>query len=267
MEKLSNPALRHNPFPDTKWGQADKPILIVDGTLYRIRQLNTPVSGDAAYVVGAGESDVALLGEWLDVENLQFYELRTSDLGPLTPMRRLRHLKIHWNTKLATLEAVANLRELETLVLEDTPKTKDLTPLIRLSRLETFQYSGGLWNKNQADSLAPLAALPKLQELTLWNVRVKEGGLKPLGQCKALRFLKVSNQFETADFAYLSVVLAQVKCEFFAPWVQVKTSTGADTMIVGKRKPFLNSTRDAQKIIGFEKAFRRLQAQFASSAR
>jgi hypothetical protein len=265
MQNLHHPALRFRPFPVTKWERTDKPILIVDGLLHRIRQLNERVSGDAAYVVGASEPDVAALGKLLDVEYLNFYELRADNLAPLGLMLRLRHLKIEWNTKLTSLEGLSNLRKLETLILENTPKTKDLAPLMLLTNLVAFQYSGGTWSKNHAESLAPLAALPKLQELVLMNLRIKEGGLRPLGQCKALQTLAVSNRFETADYAYLSVVLRHVECASFAPWVRVKTSFGPDTMITGKRKPLLNSTQDAKKIIKFEKAFHRLQTQFASN--
>ncbi|HEX4122382.1 MAG TPA: hypothetical protein VH619_17340 [Verrucomicrobiae bacterium] len=142
---------------------------------------------------------------------------------------------------------------------------QDLATGASLTELVAFQYSGGLWNKNQAESLAPLAALPKLQELVLMNLRVKEEGLRPLGECKTLQTLAASNQFETADYACLSVVLRHVKCEFFAPWTRVKSAFGGDTMIIGKRKPILSLTRDAEKIRDYEKAFRRLQAHFSSN--
>jgi hypothetical protein len=47
--------------------------------------------------------------------------------------------------------------------------------------------------------------------------------------------------------------------------VRVNHSDGKDTMITGRRKPFLNSKTDAAKISEYEVAFRQLQRQFESS--
>jgi len=264
MRLLNHPSLHHNPSPATQWGPADKPVLIVDGVPYGLRQLSEKVSGLSAYVVGARERDLPRLATFLDAEYLHFYELPANDLAALALIARLRHLKIHWNTKLETLDHIGSLGKLETLVLIDTPKIKDLSPLTRLAKLAALEFSGGIWNKNHAESLEPIAMIPGLEELVLTNLRVGEGGLRPLANCKALRRLGLSNQFETADYAFLSVTLRQVECDYFSPWVRVELPNGNDTMIIGKRK-FLNSKLDVEKIAAFEQQFRLLQAQFSTA--
>ncbi len=265
MQRLEHPSFRFNQWPDTKWGARDKPILIVDGTLHRIKSLSQTVSGQAAYVVGVGDRELPKLAAFLEVKFLHFYELRAVDLSSLSAIPHLRNLKIHWSTKLIALDAIGQLRGLESLVLVDVPKVRDLSPLEALSELAALEYSGGIWNPNHAVSLAPIASLPKLEELALTNLRVESGGLRPLGQCRSLKTLALSNQFDTEDYAYLSVALPQVQCQSFAPWVRVNHSDGKDTMITGRRKPFLNSKEDAAKIAAYEEAFRRLQRQFASN--
>jgi hypothetical protein len=265
MQRLQHPSLRFNPWPDTQWTATDKPVLIVDGAAHRIKALSRTVSGDAAYVVGVGDRELAKLAPLLDVRFLHFYELRAADLSPLSAIRNLAHLKIHWNTKLRELHAIGQLQNLETVALVDLPKVKDLSPLTALSELAALEYSGGIWNRQHAVSLDPIAALPKLEELALTNLRVESRGLRPLAQCRCLKTLVVSNQFETEDYAYLSVALPQVQCGSFAPWVRVEHPNGADTMITGRKKPFLNSKTEASRIASYEEAFRRLQAQFASS--
>jgi hypothetical protein len=265
MQRLEHPSLmRAIPWPDTKWTARDKPILIVDGELYPMRALSRTVSGNAAYVVGAGDREVSALGTLVDVEFLRFYELRAARLEPLSQIQRLRHLKIEWDTKLRELDAIAALENLETLIVIDTPKVRDLSPLKALTHLAALEYSGGIWNKQHADSLEPLASLPKLEELVLTNLRVQSGGLTPLARCRSLRTLRLSNQFDTEDYAFLSVALPQVQCDSFHPWVPVELSNGADTMITGRRKPFLNSSTDGARIAAYERAFRALQAKFAS---
>jgi hypothetical protein len=264
MGRLDHPSLTFNPWPDTKWTASDKPILIVDGVLHATKGLSQIVSGRAAYLVGMKDRDVATIAPLLDVEYLYFYELRAADLAPLARLPRLRNLKIEWNTRLTTLDAIGPLTGLETLILVDTPKVRDLSALTTLPNLAALEYSGGIWNKQRAISLEPLAELPKLEELTLTNLSVESGGLRPLARCRALKTLHLSNQFDTEDYAYLSVALPNVECQAFQPWMRVQHAGGADTMITGRRKPFLNSATDGDRIAAYEAAFRKLQTRFAA---
>jgi hypothetical protein len=266
MERLEHPSFKpgFEQWPDTKWTAEDKPILIVDGVLHPVKSLSQTISGQTGYVVGAGDRELPKLAEFLEVTFLHFYELRAADLSPLSEIQQLRNLKIDWNTKVDTLDAIGQLGNLESLALVNTPKIRDLSPLEALSKLVALEYSGGVWTPNRAVSLAPIASLPKLEELALWNLRVESGGLRSLGQCRSLKTLAVSNQFDTEDYAYLSVALPQVKCDYFAPWVRVDMGDGRDTCITGRRKPFLNSKVHTAKIAAHEEAFKQLQKRFAS---
>ncbi len=259
MELLKHPLLQFDPSPSTRWAPEDKPVVIVDGVLHYLKKMSDPITGSAAYVVGAGDKDLRKLVTQLQVEYLHFYELRAADLAPLTELHSVRYLKIHWNTKLKTLAEIGKLRALRALILVDTPKTVDLGPLINLTELTALEYSGGIWNRNRAKSLEPLTALPKLTELALVNLTVDNGGLRPLAGCTSLKSLSLSNQFETSDYAFLSIALPSLECTMLAPWVRVKLLDGCDTMIVGKRKPFLDSKKDSSKIAAYEAAFRHLQ--------
>lgn len=259
-------ALKVNTFSDVKWGPADKPILIADGRLIRINDLDTPLDVRSAYVVGVNQKSFQKLCRFFRSEILHFYEMHVNDLNALTNLRDLKQLAIRWNTKLVDISPLSHLRELRVLVLEDTPKVVELSPIIACTKLRAVEYSGGIWNRNTAASLTPLGHLPELEELVLTNIRVQEEGLKPLARCKKLRWLDVSNQFPTEDYAFLSVALPQVECSMFAPHIKLKQAIdGKDVMVVGSRKPFLSSTDDIDRIEKYEKAFARLRAKFASN--
>jgi hypothetical protein len=262
MKRLEQALFLSNPWPETKWTASDKPVLLVDGELHRTKSLSHGVTGEAAYGVGLGDRDLATLASRVDVERLHLYELRGTDLAVLARLPRLRHLKVHWSTKLTDLSGVATLTRLETLAVVDTPKVNDLAPLAGLEELRALEYSGGSWNKQRAKSLEPIASLPRLEELVLTNLGVESGGLRPLAGCGALRALTLSNQFETDDYAYLSVALPDVECAAFHPWIRASLPDGRDTMITGKRKPFLNSATDAARIAAYEETFRKLQRRF-----
>lgn len=83
--------------------------------------------------------------------------------------------------------------------------------------------------------------------------------------CRKLKELILSNQFSTEDFAYLSVNLPKTKCRMFAPYVPIDSDVlEEDVMVVGIRKPVLDSKRDIVRLKKYEEDFARLQAGFAA---
>ena len=255
-------ALMEMRFPEVEWSGEEKPVLIVDGRLVRLPDVGAGMRGEAAYAVGWNERTFPTLCRHLRVLRLQLYELRVADLGPLTQLRGLRELAITWDTKVTSLDPLAELADLEVLVLEDLPKVRSIEPLRSLTKLVALDYSGGIWNRSRALTLEPLADLPLLEELWLTNMRVDEGGLRPLAGCPSLRRLQVSNRFETADYAYLAAKRPDIECDHFAPWIAVGVA-GADRMVVGRRKPFLDSRKDGERITRYEQEFERLKQEFA----
>ena len=256
-------SLISHPWPLPRWDSKSKPVLVADGVLHSVPRLVEPVAAQHAYVVGLTDRWVSHLVRNLSTAALHFYEMRVTDLAPLSQVSGLRHLAIRWNTKVTSLEFLEAFSALETLVMEDTPKVTDLTPIAGLQNLRALEFSGGVWNKNRAHSLDPLAEVESLEELRLMNLKVEAGGLRPLSACKALRSLMVSNQFPTEDYAFLSARMPEVECSMFAPFVPLKSPIeGKDVMVVGRRKPLLNSSLDAERLARFEKRFRDLQAQF-----
>lgn len=257
-------ALKATAWPDASWDRAGGPVVVADGTPHRISEMDGPIEAEGAHVVGVNDRWFDRLCEFLRARTVHFYEMRVADIGPLPGITGLEHLAIRWNTKLVDLSPLADLGALRTLVLEDTPKVVDLTPLSALINLEALEYSGGIWNKNRARTLAPLANLPRLAELQLLNISVEEDGLRPLADCAGLRTLEVSNQFQTDDYAFLSVRAPHIECAMLAPYVLLSHPIeDKDVMVVGKRKPFLNSAEDAEKLTRYETKFRKLQDEFA----
>lgn len=252
---------RHEP----SWADNDLPVVLVDGKVHRIADIDTCLEGTAAYVVTINDKLMPKLCQSVRTQSIYFMEMRVKDLSPLAQLEGLSHLAIHWNTKAHDLAFLEHLTSLETLILDDTPKLNDLTPIGHLRQLSALAFSGGIWNKNRAGTLAPVGTLQHLRELELINVRIDAGGLRPLADCQSLRSLAVSNQFATEDYAYLSVRLPNVQCEHFAPYISLGRNAinGKDVMVVGKRKPFLHSDTDAKRLSGYVAKFRELQRQFA----
>lgn len=56
----------------------------------------------------------------------------------------------------------------------------------------------------------------------------------------------------------------QTKCDYFHPYVNLGDHPidGKDIMVIGKRKPFLNSTKDIEKLQRYEKQFKVFQKKY-----
>jgi hypothetical protein len=158
--------LRMNPWLDAHWDVADKPVMLVDGVIRRIREIGSPITGKAAYVVGVNQEGLYRICQHVNVRSLSFYEMRAADLSPLASISGLRDLAIRWNTKVRDIGPLQQLTLLEVLVLEDVPKVPDLSALTSLHSLRLLEFSGGIWTKNRVTTLAPLAICNDLNNCT-----------------------------------------------------------------------------------------------------
>jgi len=252
--------LMGNPWPYVKWAEMNKPAIIVDGELYSLNDLEKrSVEGDLAYVVGSNDKNIELICSRLSPVLIHFYEMRVSDLAALNSLKRLTHLAIRWNTKVKDLSPISTHKNLNTLIIEDTPKISSIAPLSKLDNLKYLDYSGGIWNKNTADSLEPISELQYLEFLVLNNIKVEDGSLKPIAECKKLKKLDICNKFKTEEFAFLAARMPSVECDMFKAYVELNQKLGEhDVMVVGSRKPFLNSTKDKAKLEKYKLSFSRL---------
>ena len=241
----------------------DRPKLHVDGA--RVDPAgDDPIHGKAARLCSVNAKTFGPIAKRLDVTHLSIVEMRGGELGEIHAPR-LKVLEVSWATKLADISEIARFSKLEGLFLSDTPKVYDLSPFSKLANLRVLVFEGGMWNKNKAHSLAPLNRLAKLEAVQLLNLGVEEDGLRPLAACKQLKWLSLSNQFETSDYAYLSVHLPQTECAQFA--ASQSTNIGeayGDIMVTGKRKPFLKSrdAKDQARLAKYEAEFEKLKDKF-----
>jgi hypothetical protein len=200
-----------------------------------------------------------LLCELVNAPRMDFVA-NITDLSPLRRCKRLRHLALRDNTRLASLTGLEGL-PLESLILQETRRLTDLGPVKTLRKLRHFEFGGGMGKPYLADSLEPLSELPHLERLHLLNMRVKRKGLTPLAKCRKLRVLELPNMFPVEEFALLAAKLPRTKCDLFAPWVP-STVPGANVMITGRRMPFLHTKRDRARVRKYEERFEQLRAKF-----
>ncbi|MES9719726.1 leucine-rich repeat domain-containing protein, partial [Bacillus altitudinis] len=111
--------------------------------------------------------------------------------------------------------------------------------------------------------LQPLRYLKNLKYLCLSNIKVKDESLEPISALEGLKELDISNQFPTEEYARLSVTLPNTKCDRFAPYIFLSSPiVDKDVMVIGKRKPKLNSKVDGKKLQKYEEQFKAYQEKY-----
>lgn len=252
-------------WPRSGMGEVDPPAISIDGHIVPLADLGDSVSGRVACIFGIKTpQEFEQICDALRVESLYVRDLKVADISAVTALSDLKRLAMYFAPKLADIGPLVALRGLEMLALWEAPALHDLDPLGHMDGLRSLQVSGGLTKPARIRTLNPVGNLAGLAELRMHNIKVDEGGLRPISGCKALKELSVSNQFPTEDYAYLSVHLPNTACDLFAPYTPLDSplADGRDVMVTGARKPFLSSAADVERLERYASEYAELQDRF-----
>ena len=216
---------------------------------------------DELFATGVNQTALEEICARVKAKSLRFKGLTATDLTPIAKLTNLENLTIIWAHKFTDVSPLRRLKKLKTLTISDNKRWHDLSQLEGL-QIDTLDISGGIWNTDVYQTFEPLTKLRNLETLTLSNVKVEEGGLRPIEGCLKLKQLNVAYTFPTEDYAYLSVKMPDTKCDAFAPYVSFGGDSSSDVLVVGRRKPFLNLTKDAERLAKYVAKFEEMQRQF-----
>ena len=124
------------------------------------------------------------------IESLRIWHCGYRTLKPVEALRDLRILVIA-SFPDDSLSMIGSLRQLRHLKVVHLPRVHDLAPLADLRQLESLLLSTlPSWDASgrltEVESLEPLGRLPSLRHLALFGVVSKTRSLKPLERCKTL---------------------------------------------------------------------------------
>jgi hypothetical protein len=221
-------------------------------------------------VIGEHPGARALRIDWLDqatferfvsVYGAQFLAIefskcpRIADLSPLEDLPDLRLVEFYWNQRATRLWNVSRNPRLTGLRFENFIRLHDLRDLQAGVSLQELAFGDTIWSKSVFESLEPLAALDGLRSLEFNAKRIDDGRIEPLGELMRLETMRFpTNMFTTRQVAWLRARLpASLKSDSLAPVIHFKLTPDdegetRDVLLVGQRKPFLNSVSDAARI-------------------
>lgn len=238
--------------------------LAINGKTKNLEKLASFPKINKLWIFTVNQKQFETILNYIKPKILYIYEMRVENLSSLEKLTDIEEIHMCWNTKATTLWDLTHNIKLISLSIEDFSKLDNVAPLKHSENLKKLNLSGGIWKSLNIDTLEPLKYLSNLKDLTLMNIRVKDESLKPLSCLHQLQELNISNQFPTEEYARLSIILKNTKCDFFQPYIKFPDDSIDDKniMVVGKRKPFLNSDTDFKKIKKYEEQFKIFQDKY-----
>lgn len=171
-----------------------------------------------------------------------FHNQRIDKMWDMTENTALEGLYISDFTRLHTLDGIEKAPKLERLSFGDaiwsTSVLKDLNPLEN-SRLKEFSFSG------KSIEIEDISIYTKMSELEVLDFR--------------------SNLYKTEQLAWIVAKLPNVKGYSLRPYIKFdrrESDMIKDILICGKRKPFLSSIEDVEKIKTYVDKFEKLVTQY-----
>ncbi|WP_144680209.1 leucine-rich repeat domain-containing protein [Bacillus altitudinis] len=258
---------RHDAQPEVVHDLADvdenATELLITGKTKNIERLNSFSNLTKLWIYKVSQKEFNTILSLVNPKMLYIRELRVEDLSIISSLQDVEVLALEWNTKAQSLWDLSKNTSLKSLSLTDFSKLNDIAPLQKNTGLEWLQLSGGIWNTLNLNTLQPLRNLKNLKYLCLSNIKVKDESLEPISALEGLKELDISNQFPTEEYARLSVTLPNTKCDRLAPYIFLSSPiVDKDVMVIGKRKPKLNSKVDGTKLQKYEEQFKAYQEKY-----
>lgn len=218
------------------------------------------------WIVGANDKELGKILKWINPTYLNLYQVIVKDLSILESLGKTVTIVLNWNTKATALWDVSKNTTLRTLEITDFSKIEDLGQLALAAQLTSLVIGGGIEKTMKIKSLQPLSKLISLRYLALSNLKVGDDSLAPLGGLINLEELEISNQFETREYALLATKLKNTRCRMFQATnpCRIMGTDGTmlwDTMVTGRRKPFLLAEKDGDKLEKYKRNFELLKAE------
>lgn len=190
---------------------------------------------------------------------------RITDLTPLEGLPGLEVLDVDWNQRATGLWDLSKTPRLRALALRDFRRVHDMSALSDATALTEMHLGDAINDVSTYDTLEPLSGLVGLQRLWLVPKAITDGRIQPMAGLTGLLALRCSMRlFTTEQYAWLRAHLGDhVRSDALDGVIRTPTSLGEhDVMVTGKRKRFLNSTTQAERVAKYEAAYAHLVAAF-----
>lgn len=186
------------------------------------------------------------------------------DLSPLAVLENVVYIDIFLNQRAIKLWNMEKNRNLIGLALNDFSRLHSLEGVDTAPSLKYLDYGNMIWNKSVLSDLEPLLKT-NLVGFSFGGKSIEKNDIMLISKIKSLRhFSCASNLYSTEDLARLVAARPDLEGGALRPFIQFdrRGPDYKDILICGKRKPFLSSIKDQDRIAKYTANFERLVEEY-----
>jgi hypothetical protein len=161
------------------------------------------------------EKHLAWVARMPGVRRLGMLNPKATDYAALAQMRSLEALFIEDAARLESLDFLGELHNLRAFSVFDAQRLNDLSGLEGLTQLKELAIQRGVWNALKVRTLKPLAGLKSLTDLVLL-AQSDDPSREPLRHLSALASLQLNLECPFEELAKLAAFFPQSLCSYFA---------------------------------------------------
>lgn len=194
------------------------------------------------------------------------------NLNSLSTLKHVEHIVWYWNQRVDCFWDMSSNISLRGLCLQDFTRLHDLKGIELAPSLDSLIIGNAVWTKWIINSLEPLPKCNSLKWLRIDLKKISDERVEPLTRIKGLQYIDFPrNQFTTEKVAWLKSRLSStITSPALAPYFLMEralklTDKELNTIIIGKKKPFLNYEIDKKRIDKYVDEFNRMLNRFMES--
>ncbi len=187
-----------------------------------------------------------------------------NDWSKLGDLDQVEFIGYFHNQRITEFWDMSNNLKLEGLFISDFTRLHSLSGIETAPALERFSFQDAVWNTSVLDVLEPLVNT-RIKEFYFGAKSITHSDISVYTRMPELEILDFrSNMYTTEELAWLVANLPNVSGYALRPYIKFdrKDPTMKDVLICGKRKPFLFSTTDKEKIERYVIKFDNLVAKY-----
>jgi len=180
-------------------------------------------------------------------EKIDFWKCKLiEDFQPLESLDKIQRITFYWNQRVEKLWNLSRSRALTYIAFRSFTRLHDISDIATTTSVEELQFGDVIWDKFILNSLNPLQSCSTIRHLSFSAQKILDGRIEPLAGMQNLESLEFPPRlFTTEQVAWLKAHLPDtVQSKQLHAYQEIrKPPLFEGFLIIGRRKPFLDSVK------------------------
>lgn len=192
------------------------------------------------------------------IKYLKFFKNKMiEDLSSLSRLENLVYVDFFSNQRITKLWDMRRNIKLEGICLEDCTRLHSLEGVQTAAALKHIRFGDKIWSSSILTDLDPLTGT-KIISFSFTGKSIEKNDIFVYKKIPTLKYLDFpTNLYTTEQIAQIMARSPQLQGYALKPFIKFERNTmrHKDVLVCGKRKPFLSSSKDKEKIRKYTEKF------------